>query len=456
MRKPVLLKAVVCGILLSSAAWFLNADSPNLPNQTEIISAVSLASAVTDEAFETGDIIRDDQIQLCQGFENPFVDQTLSCGCTGTCNGACGAPMMNSGFGYGQAAQSAQAAQPHRPLVGVDQFTNGNGGSEAKWRDRSEVPWEAFGYGGYIGPYRTPHVDEYRLRVNDQLEFVYLRTRKKTGEPYRLFVGDVIRVTSAIDPTLNQEALTIRPDGQVSLPLVGQVLAEGKTIANLQLELDERYSKYVKNPAMLVQVTQGETPLQDLIASVDARQGQGGQGRAATVAPDGTVQLPGIGSIPAIGLTLKEVAREVNTRYELRERGINVTPILTQRAPRFVYVLGEAVQPGRYELTGPTTAMQAIALAQGFNPGGNLRQVIVFRRDHAWRLVATKLDLAGALYGKRPQPSDEIWLQDSDIVLIPKKPIQRLSEAVNLYLTETVYGIYPQAILYNFDNITTF
>jgi polysaccharide export outer membrane protein len=63
--------------------------------------------------------------------------------------------------------------------------------------------------------------------------------------------------------------------------------------------------------------------------------------------------------------------------------------------------------------------------------------------------------LAGALFGKAPNPSDEIWLRDSDIVLIPKRPIQRMSEAVNLYLSSTVYAIFPQqGIQFNFDNFT--
>jgi polysaccharide export outer membrane protein len=100
--------------------------------------------------------------------------------------------------------------------------------------------------------------------------------------------------------------------------------------------------------------------------------------------------------------------------------------------------------------------MQAVALAGGFDAiAGNLRQVIVFRRDQNWRLTATKLDLAGALFGKRPHPADEIWLRDSDIVLIPKKPVQRFSEAVNLYLGRTIYSIFPQqGIALNFDDFT--
>jgi polysaccharide export outer membrane protein len=371
------------------------------------------------------------EVQLCQGYE------TVGCNgsCGGGCNGAWGSPVAYAHNG--------------RMLTGVDQNVNSRG-REASWRNAQPIPWEALSYGEYLGPHRTPHVAEYRLRVNDSLEFVYLLTREKTAEPYQLYVGDVIQVTSAIDESLNQAEVGILPDGSISLSLIGQVRAAGKTVGDLQRELNDRYMKYVKNPSIVIQVTAGETPLQDLRDSVDARAGQGGQARAATVSPDGTVQLPMIGSVPAVGLTLNEIGREVNARYRMKLRGIEVTPILIQRAPRFIYVVGEVNRAGRFELVGPTTAIQAVALAEGFSQGGNLRQVVVLRRDQDWRLTATKLDLAGALYGKRPRPSDEIWLRDSDIVLIPKKPIQRLSEAVNLYLTNTLYGVFP-AELGSFD-----
>lgn len=440
---PMKIKIVVCGVLFATTAWF-----SGIGNQTESgdwIDDCSSASIVPASAVVHDDgVIHDDQIRLCQGYDVP----------NGQRQGyqAVGSGQFQGGFGY---AQPVQAPAAGRSLQGVDQFTKGRNGREGKWRDSENVPWESMAYGEYIGPHRKPAVAEYQLRVNDRIEFVYLRTRQKSAEPYQLFVGDTIRILSAIDASLNQEALVIRPDGMISLSLIGQVLAAGKTVENLQAELDERYTKFVKNPAMVVQVSLGETPLQDIINSVDATQGRGGQGREAVVSPDGTVQLPGIGSIPAIGLTLNEMGREVNARYQGRQGGIEVTPILVQRAPRFIYVVGEVGQGGRFEMVGPTSVMQAIALADGFEDGGNMRQVVVFRRDQNWRLTATKLDLNGALLGKRPHPSDEIWLRDSDIVLVPKKPIQRLSEAVNEYLTNTVYGIYPRALLFNFDGVTT-
>ncbi len=439
--------------------------SPTSPviqaSSTEPLGGTAGGSMVSQAVFndlgefrQDGEVIRDSNIRLCQGYDT---------GCS-TCGGGGGCACHQSA--QPQVAVASHAGgfgntnQPYKSnavkhFAGVNEHTRGARGGEPRWRHAQMVPWEAFAYGEYIGPHRHPHVSEYRLRVDDQLEFVYILTREKSTEPYRFYVGDTISISSAIDSSINVPTIAVQNDGAVSLTLIGQVRVAGKTINDLQRELNDRYSKYFQNPSIVVQVIQGDTPLQDLLNSVDARAGQGGQSRQATVSPDGTVQLPLIGSVPAIGLSLEEIEREVNARYRMKLAGISVTPVLTERAPRFIYVVGEVDTPGRFELTGPTTAMQAIALAGGQNVGGNLRQIIVFRRDQNWRLTATKLDLAGAIYGKRPYPSDEIWLRDSDIVLIPKKPIQRFSDQINLYLATTLYTIFPQqGVAFNFDNFT--
>jgi len=408
----------------------------------------SSASQVVSADYEVG---RDASgIQLCQGYA---FSEPQQCGCQGGCDGSCAVATHSNHGSHGNYGYSSQ--QPTKNFIGVDDSTRRRFGRESKWRAGDQVPFEEFGYGEWIGPHRTPHVDEYKLRVGDDLEFVYIRTREKSLYPYQLYVGDTIEVSSAIDESLNQTDLIIRSDGKTTFSLIGQVMCAGKTVEGLQRELNDRYTEYVREPNIVVQVRASDTPLNDIIDSVDARQGQGGQARAATVAPDGTVQLPGIGSVPAVGLTLAEIAREVNARYRLRLGGIEVTPILLEISPRFIYVTGEVAGPGQFQMTGPTTALQALALAQGDLDGGNLRQIIVLRRDQNWRLTATKLDLAGALYGKRPQPADEIWLRDGDIVLVPRKPIQRFSEAVNQYLTNTLYAIFPQqGVAFNFDGFT--
>ena len=341
---------------------------------------------------------------------------------------------------------------PPKMMMGVDQHSCSRQ-REATWQDQHPVPWESFAYGEYIGPHRTPHVPLYRVRVNDQIRFVFHLTRELSAERYRLNVGDSIDVFSAVDPDLIQKEITVISDGTVSLNLIGSVSAAGKTIEQFQKEINELYKKQVNNPSVTVRGVKTNTPLQDVRDAVDARQGSGGQSQDVTVSPDGTIQLPVLSSpVHAIGLSLEELGREVNARYREVVPGIKASPILIQRAPRVAYVLGEVATPGRIELVGPTSAIQAISVAGSWNPGANLRQIVVFRRDCNWRLMATRLDLAGAVHGYQPRPSDEIWLRDGDIVLVPKQPIQRVADAVDLYFTRTLYAILPnQGFTLTFD-----
>lgn len=355
-----------------------------------------------------------------------------------------------AGILFGLFAASLASAQwtepgshPHtRPvLVGVDSADPVCEG-EPHWDARRPIPWQVFAQGEYVGPARSAHVPEYRLRVDDELEFIYRLTRQETMRPYQLNVGDQIRIESLTDENLDRD-LVIQPDGSITVLLLGQIQAARRTVDELRASLEEAYQQYYKVPAITVTPLQVNTRLEDLRATVDSRAGVGGQTRRSRVTPEGTIQLPAIGNIPAQGLTLDELKREIDERYAGEVEGIEVTPVLVQRAPRYVYVLGEVPNPGRFELTGPTTAIQSVAMAGGWNVGANLREVVVFRRAEDWRLVATKLDLKGALYGKRPAPSDELWVRDADIIIVPKSPILWADEFIDLVFTRGIYGVVP-------------
>ena len=355
--------------------------------------------------------------------------------------------------------QALSPAAPHC-IVGVDcaGCDRCRGEGEARWEAARVIPWQAFAQGEYVGHARSSHVPEYRLRVDDQLEFRYRLTREETSTPYQLSVGDLLRVESLTDEKLNRQ-VTVQPDGTITLLLLGEVRVTRRTVSQLRGEVETLYKKYYKVPAITITPVETNKKLADVVASVDATQGIGGQRIEARVAPDGTVALPAIGSsVPAQGLTLEELKREIIERYSSVAKidGLEVTPRLVQRAPRFVYVLGEVNQPGRYVLEGPTTAMQAVALAGSWRIGANLRQVIIFRRGDDWRLMATKLDLQGALLGARPCPADEIWLNDSDIVLVPKNPVQILDDWIELIFTRGIYGVMPfSGITLNFSKLSS-
>ncbi|MGA2031627.1 MAG: polysaccharide biosynthesis/export family protein [Thermoguttaceae bacterium] len=327
-------------------------------------------------------------------------------------------------------------------------------GGELRWAAERPIPWQVFAQGEYVGPARTEHVRQYRLRVDDQLQFVYRLTAKQSSRPYRFQVGDRLRVESLGVADLSQEAI-VEPDGTITLPYLGQVPTAGRTIDELRAALNDQFRTHYVAPNILVLPLKINTRLEELRSTVDARYGTGGQVRSVQVTPEGTIQLPALGSVYVQGLSLPETKREVDERYAQLVEGMEVTPILVSRAPRYVFVVGEVRTPGRFTLEGPTTVMQAIALAGSWNVGANLKELVVFRRDDCWRLMATKIDIHAALFGHRPCPADEIWLRDSDIVLVPKSSLLFTDDMINLLFTRGLYSVFPMNVTLNFSKLST-
>jgi polysaccharide biosynthesis/export protein len=342
----------------------------------------------------------------------------------------------------------------HPDIQGVDCLM-GTGCGEPRWNCWGPIPWQAFGQGEYVGPHRLPHLPEYRLRVDDTLEFVYRLKRDELSGIYQLDVGDEIQIDSLIDEKLNRRVI-VQPDGTVDLLLLGPVQVIRRTVDEVRADLNERYKKYYRITDLNVTRLVTQVKAKDFLESVNNRFFSGGQGKQVRVTPEGTVSLPSIGVVQVQGLTLDEVRREVQERYSQQVAdGLEITPILATRAARFIYVGGEVRNPGRFEMTQPTTAMMALALAGGKVNGGNLREVVVFRRAEDWRLLATKLDLNGALNGERPIPSDEIWLRDSDIVVIPRMPVKRADDLIELYFTRGIYSAFPVGFGYSLNGTST-
>lgn len=305
--------------------------------------------------------------------------------------------------------------------------------------------FQQYQQGEFVARSRTQYVPNYRLRPDDELEFVFRITRDIQPDPYQINVGDEVRIESFTDKDLDR-SLIVQPDGTITLRLLGQVRAASLTVTQLRDELERLYKKYYKVPSITVTPTKMNTKLDDLRATVDARAGIGGQGRRGRVTPEGTIALPAIGSIPVQGMTLEEVDRELDERYREVVEGIEVTPVLVTRAPRYMFVVGEVKLPGRYTLEGPTTVMQALALAGSWNVGANINQVVVFRRGEDWRLTATVLDLRDALLGRQNCPCAEIWVADSDLIIVPKSRILLFDNFVDLVFVRGAYGMVPPAV----------
>ena len=70
---------------------------------------------------------------------------------------------------------------------------------------------------------------------------------------YVIGASDVVMVSVLKEPTLSS-SLLVRPDGMISLPLLGDVKAAGKTPLQLADEVTAKLKKYIQDPNVTVTV----------------------------------------------------------------------------------------------------------------------------------------------------------------------------------------------------------
>jgi polysaccharide biosynthesis/export protein len=77
---------------------------------------------------------------------------------------------------------------------------------------------------------------------------------------YRLVPGDKLRIEVYKDEQLSQ-SLQVRPDGKITLPLIGDVAAEGRTSTELRDALVTSLKEYNTNPVVTVIVVETVPPM---------------------------------------------------------------------------------------------------------------------------------------------------------------------------------------------------
>jgi polysaccharide export outer membrane protein len=76
-----------------------------------------------------------------------------------------------------------------------------------------------------------------------------------TRADYRLVAGDKLKIEVYKDPQLSQP-LQIRPDGKITLPLLGDIPAAGRTALELRDDLTTSLKEYITSPVVTVIVTE--------------------------------------------------------------------------------------------------------------------------------------------------------------------------------------------------------
>lgn len=140
------------------------------------------------------------------------------------------------------------------------------------------------------------------------------------------------------------------------------------------------------------------------------------------VAVDGSVNLPLVGAVKVAGLTPREVASDLQTRFSQGGYFNNpqVSVFVREYATQGISVLGEVQKPGVYPLLGSRTLFDVISAASGTTQiAGD--KVYITHRDHPQQPQVVKLryDAEGAAQSNVPVlPGDTVIVQRAPMVYV--------------------------------------
>ena len=252
---------------------------------------------------------------------------------------------------------------------------------------------------------------------------VWLPTATAVGPDYRIGTDDVLGISVWDQKDLDQ-VVAVRPDGKISLPLVGEIDAGGSTVADLAARLTTQYAKTVRGAQVTVSVREirsrtvfflggvvrpGPMQLTQELTVLQALSSVGGP--IATADLESAFVLRGQTRMP-VNLLMIMQKGDMSQNVTLQPGDTVVVPNADA-----VYVLGEVKTPGQVKYTKGLTAMTAIAAAGGFTPLASARRVTLVRGDGPKREVL-RVNIDDIM--SDPQSKD-VPLKPNDVLTVPQR-----------------------------------
>jgi protein involved in polysaccharide export with SLBB domain len=143
-----------------------------------------------------------------------------------------------------------------------------------------------------------------------------------------------------------------------------------------------------------------------------------------TVSPEGSINIPFIGIVPVVGLTIEQATKRIKGKMiksGYASMANNQTELLVSigkiRSIK-ITVIGEVKKPGSYNLSSLSTLFNALYAAGGPTNKGSFRQIELIRNNK----VITVLDAYDFLL--RGDQTNNVRLTDQDVVRIPPAKVQ--------------------------------
>jgi polysaccharide export outer membrane protein len=294
---------------------------------------------------------------------------------------------------------------------------------------------------GPAPPSASPGVNE----INQSLSLAAAQSTSSSAD-YRLGPDDLMQVTIYNIPeaearvTPRVTMFRVSQQGNIVLPLVGEMTVKGMTSGALEQELAKRYQKYIKNPQIGVLITEyrqrvsvmgavqkpgifeltGPKTVIDMLAQaggVNERSGnqvhvyrQDNQGQRQSHIIDLMVLANSSGVVSDKNAAMVNMPVQAGDVINVPQAGM-------------FFVDGAVNKPGSYPLGRYYTLSQALATAGGVN--GELADysgVNIFRRRSPTSVETIPIDLNTVMSGSSPDP----MVEADDVIVVPTSTVKYL------------------------------
>jgi polysaccharide export outer membrane protein len=263
-----------------------------------------------------------------------------------------------------------------------------------------------------------------------------------TGE-LRLQPGDAVKVSLWGYPELDHLAV-VQPNGNITVPLVGETTAAERTVAELRTKLQQELQPFTR-------ISTPDLRPGDILTFMVWR--EDGLRHASVIDPNGYATFPMVGAVKAAGRPVEEVRLESERRLAeyLRDAKVSILPAYNNRRvlqdltvsvlahqvqPRRIAVIGEVGVMGMTDLKPGGRIIDVLAQAQIRQSTAAINSVVVIRNPPVGKPRYRVVRLEDFLEGRAPL--ENIALRNGDIVIVPQTPIAQVGEFVELFFTRTM------------------
>jgi len=245
---------------------------------------------------------------------------------------------------------------------------------------------------------------------------------------YKVGVDDVIGVFVWNQPDLHIPHVTVRRDGMISFPLIGNVKIEGLTIPEIEEVLTKELTRFLKNPQVTVDPKEMNSQRIFVIGPIRRPYIMGGPLLPFHFVKAGSTLLEALAEVefsfeadlPASYITRGEVIIPVNIKTLLMDgdlsQNVFLEPgdrIVIATPLKEVRVLGEVNGPERYKLKVDDKLLDALSLAKGVKrETADIYMAYVARNKQIIPVSLKRLLDFGDM-------SQNMLMEDGDIVYIP-------------------------------------